>query len=280
MNVRRRIIGAVLVLLISIISCSCGAKQGSVTKLPESAAVSGEAAQAYPFKDDAGRMRYRLVINGHDVDTKNLPFTYPDAPKGGYYPLVDVLAHLGVDCLSSEDGNAVTTKINGKVLQVTSGAAKMTYGSKSVESPTDTPVFIDSCIYVPSFLFMVIFDDGIVNFNGDRSAATLDTSTAIKLADSGTEGLSIPNTGAAASGSSGSGSSGGGRSDAAICGTCNGSGHSICTYCGGTGTKVEYQQAYDPISKQYKQTQKTVFCPRCGGRGQVVCPSCGGTGKR
>lgn len=195
--------------------------------------------------------------------------------------MVDVLSYFGVECLASGDGRVVTTKINGKVLEVKAGVAKMTYGTQNVKAASDVPVYLDGYLYVPSFLFMLIFDDGIVDFKGDRSAATLDTSAAINLAASGTAGLSVPNTVTSGNGSDGNIPFGtGGQSGAAICGTCNGSGQSVCTYCGGTGTKIEYQQVYDPISKQYKMTQKSVFCPRCGGKGYVTCPSCGGTGKR
>lgn len=239
-----------------------------------------ERTQAFPFKDKDGNTRYRLVINGDEVETQNWPFTYPDEPKGGFYPLKDVLSYFGVECLCGPNESSLTARINGKVLKVAANNPEMVCGGKSVNaaSKSGIPVCIDNCLYVPSFLCMIIFDDGIVDFSADRSTATLNTKTVINLADSGTAGLSIPNSQGANSGPGGNTS---GSSDGqSVCGTCNGSGQSICTYCGGTGSKIEYQQTYDPITHQYKQTQKQVFCPRCGGRGFTRCPMCGGSGKR
>lgn len=288
---KERIFLLLLAGMLCIALSSCGQNQSPVASSPETA-TSEETAQknglkpeqTFPYKDDEGKTRYRLVINGQEVQTENLPFTYPDAPKGGYYPLEDVLADLGVECLCSGDKSALTTKINGKVLKVAAGVVEMTYGPKTVKGlGTEAPVCLNECLYVPGFLFMSIFDNGIVGFSGDRSAATLDTNIDINLADSGTAGLSVPHMGGGTagdvSGGNGAGGSGGkvGRAD---CGTCSGSGRSICTYCGGSGSKIEFQQAYDPVSKQYKQTQKTVRCPRCGGSGKVSCPTCGGSGKR
>ncbi len=287
MNMKNKFFALLLVMLFCMTLCSCSQKQSTVTETEsknplENIAEGGEPEpkQTFPFEDDEGRMRYRLVINGREVETKNLPFTYPDAPKGGYYPLKDVLAYFGVECLCSKDESVLTTKINGSILKVTAGKPEMTYGRKSIKlvSALDAPVCIDGCLYVPSVLFMSVFDDGIVDFSGDRSAATLETNVVIDLAASGTAGLSVPSGGAASEVSGGKGSSG--STSGANCGTCNGAGRSICTYCSGTGSKIEYQQIYDPVSKQYKQTQKTVFCPRCGGSGRVTCPMCGGSGKR
>lgn len=291
---KRRFLALLLAAVLCIPLSACGGSQKPVDASPGSATPAEDTAQAqenglasaqtFPYEDDEGRTRYRLVINGSEVSTENSPFTYPDDSKGGYYPLEDVLSAIGVESLCSEDESALTTRINGKVLSVTAGVAEMTYGQKTVKGfGTEAPVCIGDCLYVPSFLFMSIFDDGIVNFSGDRSAATLDTNTVINLAASGTAGLSVPSAGVGTSGnvSVGNGTSGSvGAAGSAKCGTCNGSGRSICTYCSGTGSKIEYQQAYDPISKQYKQAQKKVFCPRCGGSGKVACPTCGGSGQR
>lgn len=288
-NMKKSKLFALLLTMIFWITllCSCGGNQSSVavtepTTPIETTAQQGESEpkQTFPFEDDEGRIRYRLVINGSEVETENLPFTYPDAPKGGYYPLEDVLSYLGVECLCSEDKNTLTTKINGSLLKVTAGIPDMTCGKKKIRlvSAAEGPVYIDECLYVPSALFMCMFDDAIVDFSGDHSAATLETRTVINLADSGTAGLSIPSSGVSGNVSGGNTSSG--STGNLSCGTCNGAGRSICTYCAGTGSKIEYQQKYDPISRQYKQTQRTVFCPRCGGSGRVTCPSCGGSGKR
>ena len=300
---KRQIFALLLLSVICITLCSCGQSQSpavpsseptvsalaqsepSITaentlqekeaEPPESdASEPAEPEQAFPFVDDEGRTRYRLVINGDEVKTENLPFTYPDKPKGGYYPLKDVLSYFGVECLCSKDDAALTTKINDRTLKVTAGVKKMTYGPKIMEPVTAIPVLIDGCLYVPSVLFMSIFDDGIVGFSADRSAATLDTDTTINLAASGTAGLSIPGSGSSTGGMSG------GSPGSSSCDACGGTGRNICTSCAGTGRKTEYQQAYDPISKQMKVTQKTVFCSNCGGRGSVTCPACGGAGHR
>jgi len=285
---KRRFLALILAAMLCVTLSACSQNQNPVESSPEqtttgeNAALENEQEQKFPFEDDEGRTRYRLVINGNEVSTENLPFTYPDSPKCGYYPLEDVLAHIEIACLCSEDKSALTTKINGSLLKVTAGVAEMTYGRKSIKAVgTETPVCIDGCLYVPSFLFLSIFDNGIVDFSSDRSAATIDTNTTIDLASSGTAGLSVPCAGASGVVSAGNGqASSGSSTGSSNCGTCNGSGRSICTYCSGTGSKIEYQQAYDPVSKQYKQTQRTVFCSRCGGSGQVTCPSCGGSGKR
>lgn len=273
----------IVLLCITLSACSENHKPADTASKPAAVAENKAPQQSYPFEDDEGRMRYKLEINGSEVQTENLPFTYPDEPSGGYYPLEDVLSHLGVACLCSEDESMLTTKINGKVLKVTAGVAEMTYGSKMVKGfGTEAPVCIGNCLYVPSFLFMNIFDSAVVDFSSDRSTVTLETNATINLASSGTAGLSVPRAGTSGHVAAGGGSAGGssGSAGQSICPVCNGTGKSVCTYCGGTGTKIEYQQTYDPVSKSYKQTQKRVMCPRCGGSGQVTCPSCGGTGKK
>lgn len=287
---KRRFLSILLAAVLCLPLSACGEKQKPVDVSPVSVAPAENTAQAqgkepertFPFKDDEGRTRYRLVVNGNEVKTENLPFTYPNDTKCGYYPLEDVLSALGVESLCSSDESVLTTKLNDKVLKVTAGVATMTYGAKTVKGlGTEAPVCIGDCLYVPSFLFMSIFDKGIVNFSGDRSAATLDTNTTINLASSGTAGLKIPSAGVGTAGnvsSNGSGGSGG-QSGSKKCSMCNGSGRSICTYCSGTGSKIEYQQTYDPISKQYKQTQRTARCPQCSGSGKVTCSVCGGMGQ-
>jgi hypothetical protein len=267
-----------VLLCIPLSACSENQKSADTASEPAAGAESKAPEQSFPFKDDEGRMRYKLEINGTEVQTENLPFTYPNEPKGGYYPLEHVLSHLGVACLCSEDESTLTTKINGKVLTVSAGVAEMIYGKTKVKSDTAAPVNIDGCLYVPSFLFMILFDDGVVDFSSDRSTATLETNATIDLASSGTVGLSIPSVGTLGNVAAGSGSAG--KAERSICPVCNAKGKSVCTYCGGTGSKIEYQQTYDPVSKTYKQTQKRVFCPRCGGSGQVTCPGCGGSGKK
>lgn len=269
-----------LLFLVCMLLSACSDNQGSNDNILESAAGDNNNVieQSFPFKDEEGRMRYKLEINGSEVQTKNLPFTYPNEPKGGYYPVVDVLSHMGVDCLYSEDETTLITRINGDVLTVSAATAEIIYGKNKFQSDTATPVIIDGCLYVPSFLFMVLFDDGVVDFSGDRSTATLETNATIDLASTGTAGLSIPSTGAL--GIVGAGSGAAGLSEQLNCSVCRGTGRSICTYCSGTGSKIEYQQAYDPVSKTYKQTQKRVFCPVCGASGTVTCPSCGGSGRR
>lgn len=91
-----------LIMLLSILLSACSGNQKPVDSSSGSGALTENTAQTqengveqtFPYKDDEGRMRYKLEINGSEVQTENLPFTYPDEPKGGYYPLEDVLSHL------------------------------------------------------------------------------------------------------------------------------------------------------------------------------------------
>lgn len=59
-------------------------------------------AVIYPFEDDEGRIYHQIYINGELTETDHDAYTYPDEPKGAYYPIVEILEHLGVECLFDE----------------------------------------------------------------------------------------------------------------------------------------------------------------------------------
>ena len=150
-----------------------------------------EAGISFPFEDGEGRTRYRLVINGTEVETENYPFTLPDEPNGGYYPMEDVLNYLGVACLANDEHSALVTAINNNLIRVFADSPTLTYGTKTISAvDADTmPVVIDGALYVPSFLLMQLSDNSIVDFSADRSAATLDTDIVVDVSTSGLVGV-------------------------------------------------------------------------------------------
>ena len=58
----------------------------------------------------------QIYINGELAETDHDAYTYPDEPKGAYYPIVEILEHLGVECLFDEHLEALTTRVNGQVI--------------------------------------------------------------------------------------------------------------------------------------------------------------------
>ncbi len=227
-------------------------------------------AVAYPFEDSEGRVHHQIYINGELVETDHDAYTYPDEPKGAYYPIVEILEHLGVECLFDEHLEALTTRINGQVITCKSDNSDIVVGKTTLGGAA--PKYIDGCFYVPSYTFMHLLD-AVVDFNTDRSGVTINTEKAIDTADSGTAGLSIsaeaiPGLGEAL------------YSGAQTCPTCGGTGRAICTSCSGTGGTTQYIQKRDPISGQMTIQSSRGFCSRCGASGRSTCPTCGGTGSR
>ncbi len=271
-------IGLILILCLSL--CSCGSTgdssdnasdtnrstgiienelAASVTEQPAqpSAALETEESNpgvSFPFEDDEGRTRYRLVINGTEVETENYPFTLPDEPNGGYYPIEDVLNCFGVACLTNEDKSACATVINNDLIQVFADSPTLTYGSKTI-SAVDTevvPVVVDGALYVPSFFLMQFSDSSIVDFSDDRSAATLDTDIVVDVSTSGLVGV---DTSMLERGS----------------GQVVTNGEHRCPRCGGAGGRnVTVQDKYWNQG-QWIPTLKSSWevCPYCGGSGTV-----------
>lgn len=229
-----------------------------------------EKEAEYPFEDDDGRIHYQIYINGELTETDHDAYTYPDEPKGAYYPIVEILEHLGVKCLFDEHLEALTTRVNGQVITCKSDSSDIVVGKTTLGGAA--PEYIDGCFYVPSYTFMHLLD-AVVDFTADRSGVTIKTDTAIDTADSGTAGLSIsaeavPDLGEAL------------YTGAQACSSCGGTGRSICTSCSGTGGRVQYTQKRDPISGQMTIQSSRGFCSCCGASGRTTCPSCGGSGKR
>ncbi|NLT97592.1 MAG: hypothetical protein GXW96_05455 [Christensenellaceae bacterium] len=224
-------------------------------KLNESAS---ESVQDFPFEDGEGRTRYRLVINGTEVETKNYPFTLPSEPNGGYYPIEDVLNFLGVACLTNDDHSALVTVINGDIIRVFANSPTLTYGKKPISAVnTNTvPVVIDGALYVPSFLLMQLSDSSVVDFSGNRSAATLGTDIVVDVPTSGLVGVD---------------------SSMLEQSTPSGSGQVVtdgahrCKKCGGAGGYNEQYFDQIMVNGRWQQITKSRWrhCPVCGGRGDV-----------
>ena len=224
----------------------------------------------YPFEDNDGRIHHQIYINGEMAETDHDAFTSPDEPKGAYYPIVEILEHLGVECLFDEHLEALTTQVNGQVITCKSDNSDIVVGKTTLGGTA--PEYIDGCFYVPSYTFMHLLD-AVVDFTADRSSVTITTDTAINAANSGTAGLSlsaeaVPGLGEAL------------YTGSQACPSCGGTGRSICTSCSGTGGTTQYNQVRDPITGSYTMQSNRAFCSRCGGSGRSTCPTCGGSGSR
>lgn len=229
-----------------------------------------EKEPAYPFEDDEGRVHHQIHINGELVKTDHDAYTYPDEPKGAYYPIVEILEHLGVECLFDEQLEALTTRLNGQVITCKSDNSDIVVGKATLGGTA--PEYIDGCFYVPSYTFMHLLD-AVVDFTADRSGVTIKTDTVIDAADSGTAGLSlsaeaVPGLGEAL------------HTGAQACQSCGGTGRNICTFCSGTGGTTQYIQVRDPITGQYTMQTTRASCSRCGSSGRTICFTCSGTGSR
>ena len=225
---------------------------------------------SYPFEDDEGRVHHQIYINGELTQTDHDAYTYPDEPKGAYYPIVEILEHLGVECLFDEYLKALTTRVNGQVITCKSDNSEIVVGKSTLGGAA--PEYVDGCFYVPSYTFMQLLD-AIVDFTADRSGVTIKTDTVIDTADSGTAGLSISAEAVPGLGETH-------YTGAQACPSCGGTGRSICTSCSGTGGTTQYIQVRDPITGNYTVQNNRAVCSRCGGSGRTVCFTCGGTGSK
>lgn len=252
--------GMILILCLSLLACghTGGGSEPTSDTGGATDILENEQGESFPFEDDEGRTRYRLVINGTDVETENYPFTLPDEPNGGYYPIEDVLNYLGVACLTNDDHSALVTVVNKDIIRVFADSPTLTYGGKTISAVNaDTvPVVIDGALYVPSFLLMQLSDDSIVDFSSDRSAATLDTDIAVDMSTSGLVGVD---------------------SSMLEQRTQSGSvqvipdGAHRCTQCGGVGGYNEQYFDQIMVNGRWQQIPKSRWrhCPVCGGRGTV-----------
>ncbi|MEA4920827.1 MAG: hypothetical protein VB078_07895 [Clostridiaceae bacterium] len=240
------------------------------TQADKAEAESDEETAAYPFEDEEGRTHYQIYLNGSLIETDHDAYSYPEEPDGAYYPIVEILSQMGVECLFDEQIEALATRVNGQVITCRSDKTDIVIGKTTLGGTA--PEYLDGCFYVPSFVFMHIID-AVVDFNSDRSGVTITTDTVIDASKSGTDGLSISSQSVFLLGEpvcTGS----------EACPTCGGTGRAVCTLCSGTGSSTQYSQTRDPISGQYAIRSTRVFCSRCGGSGRAVCPTCGGTGRK
>lgn len=268
-----KIFVVVISFILCITLCSCATDQQiSMVESNVAPSTQREAAPkeaAYPFEDNERRIHHQIYINGMLIETDHDAYTYPEEPKGAYYPIVEILKHLGVECLFDEHMEVLTTRLNGQVITCKTDSSDIVVGKSTLGGTA--PEYIDGCFYVPSYTFMHLLN-AVVDFTADRSGVTITTDTIIDSANSGTAGLSISieavsNLGEAL------------YSGSEACGSCGSTGKSICTFCSGVGSVTQYTQAYDPITKQYKIQSTRAFCSRCGGSGRSTCGTCGGTGK-
>ena len=268
------LLGMVFILCLSL--CACGNSGGSpkppsaagqsadITENEETVAAGETPTQtdeagsdiSFPFEDSDGRTRYRLVINGTEVETENYPFTLPEEPNGGYYPMEDVLNYLGVACLTNDDRSALVTVVNSSLIRVFADSPTLTYGAKTISAAdTDTvPVVVDGTLYVPSFFLMQLSDNSIVDFSADRSAATLDTDVTVDADTSGLVGVDSSMLAQDTSGGSGQ---------------IVPDGAQRCLKCGGAGGYNEQYFDQVMVNGRWQQVPKSRWrsCPVCGGSG-------------
>lgn len=206
--------------------------------------------ETFPYLDDEGRVRYKLVINNTEIKTKNYPFKLNEEDKGSYYPLKDILDYFDIKSLISEDNKILTTKINGNIIRVDADQGKMKYGKITLEALDGNikTILLDNVLYVPSFFFMNLTDNSIVDYTSN--AATLTTDLIVNQNKSGTSGLSLVETN-----SSGN----------------NGNGYHICSACGGAGgSNVAYFEQHMVNGRQMLVTKyRWQSCPVCGGTGHI-----------
>jgi len=250
---------------------ACGQKDLSDKDMGQSDDALKEATEiSYPYEDGDGRIHHQLFINGDLVTTQHDPYTYLDNPKGTFYPIVEILDALEVECLFNESPATLTTKLNGQIITCRADNTDIVIGKTTLGGTA--PEYIDGCFYVPSYTFMHLLD-AVVDFTPNRSGVTITTDMVIDHGSSGTAGLSL---------SSQSVSRLGGAlvTGADACPACGGTGKNICTFCSGLGSVTQYSQVYDPLTNQLKMQSSHVLCSRCGGSGRATCAICGGSGRR
>lgn len=265
----KRLFSIILAIVMLFSICSCESTGESTTKAGTQAenTAKEEPPVAYPFEDGEGRVRYQFYINGDLVETDHAPYTYPDEPKGAYYPLIDVLEYFGIECLFDETAGTLATKVNGQTLTAYSGDQDIVVGKVTMSG--SAPEYVEDCFFVPSYVFMQLLD-GVVDFTEDGAGVTLTTDIIINTETSGIEGLTL-------SAESYTGDQLYSGSEA--CPTCHGSGVLFCASCGAQGRTVSWGMKYDPVTGTQTPTQTYNNCGSCGATGHRSCYSCGGTGK-
>ena len=218
-----------------------------------------EESPAYPYTDEEGRIRYQFMLNGNLASLPHEPYSIP-GKKGAFFPLEDVLNILGVAVVKTDDGTSVGSSINGNIFKATGGQATMTYGNSTIKAAdSDTfPTMVDGVLYVPSFFFMKLSDNSIVDFSADGTCCTLDTDIVIDPDNSGPIGITVEDL----------------KPEAAKITTGGNvsSGFHPCSQCGGLGGKTEFvtEMRPNPIGGAPTSTvvSRFVLCSRCGGSGQ------------
>ncbi len=205
---------------------------------------------SYPYNDDEGRIRYKMVINGKELETENLPFKLTEEEKGAYFPIKDILNSLGIDVLESDDKTILATKLNDNIIRVNADQGKMVYGKSTLQAADRSikTIIVDGVLYVPSFFFMKFTNNTIVDFSSDNTSATLTTDLVVDSSTSGISSVSLTeNSG----------------------GTTNG--YHICSKCHGSGGYNELYNAKTYVNGQvvYNTQYKWVKCPVCGGTGHI-----------
>ena len=211
--------------------------------------------KTYPYTDDEGHIRYQFMLNGVLADIPHEPFSVPGA-KGAFFPLEDVLNLLGVAVVKTDDGTAVGSSINGNIFKASNGEPKMCYGNKSIKAANSSsyPMMKDGVLYVPSFFFMQLSDNSIVDFSKD-GCCTLDTDVVIDANTSGPIGITADDL----------------KPDAAKVNTNGNANHNACRSCFGTGRQIEVYTNSIGYNGQLTATPvrmtRSVPCTRCAGTG-------------
>lgn len=206
---------------------------------------------SYPYRDNDGRIRYKLIINNKEIETKNYPFKLTEEEKGAYFPIKDILNYLGIDYLESEDNKVLVSKINNNKIRIDADERNMIYGKTELHAydASIKVILVDNVLYVPSFYFMSLTNNTIVDFTKDNTSATLTTDLVVDSSTSGTSGVAlVENTQGSTS-----------------------NGYHICSKCGGAGGYNEAYYEQPLVNGRYVQIKKYrwVTCPVCGGTGHV-----------
>lgn len=210
----------------------------------------------YPYTDSEGLIKYQFMLNGVLTDIPHEPFSVPGS-KGAFFPLEDVLNLLGVAVVKSDDGTAVGSAINGNIFKASNGEPKMCYGDKSIKAANSNtfPLMKDGVLYVPSFFFMQLSDNSIVDFSEDGRCCTLDTDVVIDANTSGPIGITAEDL----------------KPDSSKVKTNSNTNHNSCRECFGTGRKIEVYTnsiGYDgQLTATPVRMTRSVPCTRCGGSG-------------
>lgn len=258
-----------LCLVMTFTLAACGAQNSLVEQAAEETPTQDtqetqeqeelvEESPAYPYTDEEGRIRYQFMLNGNLASLPHEPYSMP-GKKGAFFPLEDVLNILGVAVVKTDDGTSVGSSINGNIFKATGGQATMTYGNSTIKAAdSDTfPTMVDGVLYVPSFFFMKLSDNSIVDFSADGTCCTLDTDIVIDPDNSGPIGITVEDL----------------KPEAAKITTGGNvsSGFHPCSQCGGLGGKTEFvtEMRPNPIGGAPTSTvvSRFVICSRCGGTG-------------